>query len=193
MHDIKPWSGWQDEYKAEKDKKSPFYGNRYDEFQYTTQIYNYYIDPHWDFIGSETLYGKLLYVSYSNQYAILELIGEWNDAIGNDIMFLKRDIADIMVNNGINKFLLICDNVLNFHADEDSYYEEWYNDIKDDGGWICLINTFDHVLLEMNKYRLGYYMHFGYAFNDVNWRGKKPSILIKEVENLMQNSQKSLF
>ena len=39
------------------------------------------IHPQWDDIGSETLYAKILCAHYPNQYAIIELIGEWNDCI----------------------------------------------------------------------------------------------------------------
>ncbi len=46
-------------------------------------------------MGSETLYLKILFVDYDERYAIIELIGEWNDAINNDIMLLKRDIVAI--------------------------------------------------------------------------------------------------
>lgn len=90
MHDIEPWWGWRDEYVAEKDSRSPFYGRTYDEFTFTNKVYNYFIHPQWDFFGSETLYGKILYVDYTRHYALIELIGEWNDCITNDIMFLKR-------------------------------------------------------------------------------------------------------
>ena len=37
---------------------------------------------------------KVLMADYQEQYAIIELIGEWNDAIENDIMTLKRDVID---------------------------------------------------------------------------------------------------
>ena len=192
MHDIAPWFGWRDDYAAEKDSKSPFYKKTYDEFKFTSQIYNYYIYPQWDFFGSETLYCKILYVSYLNKYALIELIGEWNDCIGNDIMFLKRDLADVFIKKGISKFVIFCDNVLNYHGDDDSYYEEWYDDVQDEDGWICLVNTFDHVLSEMKKFRLHYYLNFGPEYNDMNWRVKKPAYIVEELENIMNNRIKSL-
>lgn len=49
MHDIEPWWGWRDEYVAEKDSRSPFYGRTYDEFTFTNKVYNYFIHPQWDF------------------------------------------------------------------------------------------------------------------------------------------------
>ncbi|MBK9257377.1 MAG: hypothetical protein IPM42_18050 [Saprospiraceae bacterium] len=192
MHDIEPWFGWRDDYIAEKDTKSPFYRRTYDEMVFTNKIYNYYIHPQWDDFGSETMYVKILYVDYKRHFALLELIGEWNDCIENDIMFLKRDLIDLMIKEGIYKYVILCDNVLNFHGDDDSYYEEWYEDIRDDDGYICLVNTFDHVNQEMQKYRLHHYINFGPQYNDLNWRRKKPAFIIDEVEMKMNSNQKQL-
>jgi len=161
MHNIEPFYNWRHLYKAESDSKSPFFGRVYSEFEYSQKIYNFYIHPQWDFFGSETLYCKILYVDYKRKFALIELIGEWNDCIGNDIMFLKRDLADVFLKKDINRFVILCYNVLNYHGDDDSYYEEWYDDVKDENGWICLVNTFDHVLDEMKKFRLHYYLNFG--------------------------------
>jgi hypothetical protein len=192
MVDIEPWHGWRNDYISERDEFSPFYKKKYDNSRASSKIYNYYIHPQWDFFGSETLYIKILYVNYKQSFAMFELIGEWNDGIGNDIMFLKRDIADLFIKKGISKFILFCDNVLNYHGDDDSYYEEWYDDIKDENGFICLVNTFDHVHDEMNKYRLYYYLNYGPNLNDINWRLRKPKHVLIEIENILSNQQKSL-
>lgn len=193
MHDIEPWWGWRDEYAAEKDKKSPFHRRKYDEFTFSNRIYNYYIHPQWDFFGSETLYVKLLYVNYKRHFAIIELIGEWNDAINNDIMFIKQELADTLNENGITKFVIVCENILNFHGDDDSYYEEWYDDVKYDDGWITLINTYDHVHEEMSGYRLQYYLNFGPEYNNINWRTMRPAYIIDVIEDIMANKQKQLL
>ncbi len=190
MHDIEPWWGWRDDYCAERDRKSPFYGRQYDEFTFSSKIYNHYIHPQWDDIGSETLYIKLLYADYKAKFAIIELIGEWNDAIGNDIMFLKREIVDELSKNNVCKYILLCDNVLNFHGDDDSYYEEWYDDVKDDGGYVCLVNLFEHVESELQKFRLYNYISFGPPFNELNWRSLKPNFVLDLVENIMFRQQK---
>jgi hypothetical protein len=183
MHDIEPWWGWKDEYSAEEDRHSAFYGRTYDEFKFTSKIYNYYIHPQWDHFGSETLYCKLLYVDYRSHFACLELIGEWNDSIYNDIMFLKREVIDVLIDKKVTKFVLFCDNVLNYHGDDDSYYEEWYDDIREDDGWICLVNCFDHIISEMKRYRLHHYMDYGPDFNWMNWRTQKPPFIIQAIEN----------
>jgi hypothetical protein len=38
-----------------------------------------------------------LFADYELGYTIIELIGEWNDAIENDIMELRREVTDLMV------------------------------------------------------------------------------------------------
>lgn len=183
MHDIEPYHAWRDLYVASDDEKSPFFGNNYNEFTFTQKIYNYYIHPQWEFIGSPTLYIKLLYTDYSKQFCIIELMGEWNDCIHNDIMFLKREIADHLIAQGIYKFILLCDLVLNFHADEDCYYEEWYEDIEEYNGWVYLINTREHVLNEMKSVHLENYVHFGEDMNDLHWRVYSPKHLYKLINS----------
>lgn len=183
LHDIEPYYRWRDYYVASDDKHSPFYGRVYSELHYTEKIYNYYIHPQWDYFGSPTMYMKLLFVDYEEGYAIMEFIGEWNDCITNDIMYLKRDVADVLIEKGISKFILLCDNVLNFHGSDDCYYEEWWDDIKEAGGWVCMVNTFDHVSDEMKRTRLQYYTNFGLVFNDVEWHRKLPEMLFQEISN----------
>lgn len=190
MHDIEPWYGWRDYYMAEEDRHSPFYQRTYDEFFFTNKIYNHYIHPQWDSFGSETLYMKILFVDYPQSVAFIELIGEWNDCIENDIMFLKREIIDNLIKKGILHFVIFCDNVLNYHGDDDSYYEEWWDDIRDDEGWICLVNCFDHVMAEMKRYRLHQYLNFGEKLNNVNWRSKNPNYLKEEIEQILFNKPK---
>jgi len=192
MHDIEPYFKWRDLYIASEDEQSPFFERVYNEFQYTQKIYNYYIHPQWDFFGSPTLYMKILFVDYDEGYAILEFIGEWNDLLNNDIMYLKREIVDSMTQKGIYRFVLLCDHVLNFHGSDDCYYEEWWDDIKEEGGWICLLNTFDHVAEEMSRTHIQWYANFGDTYNEVNWRRKTPELLIEEVEKRLLSGPKSL-
>ncbi len=190
MHDIEPWHGWRDEYQAERDPKSPFYRRTYSEFTFSNRIYNYVIHPQWDEFGSETLYCKILYCDYSKHFCVIELIGEWNDAIGNDIMFLKRDIVDPLMKNGISKFILIVENVLNYHGDDDSYFEEWYSDVRDEKGWVALVQMQDHVAQEFKKYRLDYYVHWKGQLQLMSWRDKKPEYLVQEVAHIIKKEIK---
>ncbi|MFT6337469.1 MAG: hypothetical protein ACJATI_004233 [Halioglobus sp.] len=192
MHDIEPYFKWREYYVAAEDKESPFYGKVSDEFTYTNKVYNYFIHPQWDDFGSLTLYAKVLFVDYKDGLAMIELIGEWNDGIGNDIMFLKREVIDHLLRRDINKFIIFCDNVLNFHGDDDSYYEEWYQDASDEGGWITFVNVQDHVLQEMELSRLQYYVNLGPNFNNITWRHKAPILAIGQVLDTMNRATKQL-
>lgn len=150
MHDIEPYFQWRHLYTAEEDEKSPFFGREYSEFEFTDTIYGYYIHLQWDYIGSDTLYIKILFVDYTQKAAIIELIGEWNDAITNDIMHLKRNVIDDLVYSGIQRFVLIGENVYNFHGSDDAYYEEWFDDVED--GYIVGIGFSNVVKEEWNTY-----------------------------------------
>lgn len=180
MHEIEPYFRWRDDYIAAEDDRSPYYQTQYNEFEFDKQIYNYLIHPQWDYFGSNTLYLKVLFVDYDINYAIIELIGEWNDAIDNDIMTLKREIIESIIDQGINKFILIGENVLNFHSSDDCYYEEWFQDVED--GWIAGINFREHVIEEFKQNNIDYYINFGGELDELNWRQLKPLELFTKVE-----------
>lgn len=180
MHEIEPYYNWRHLYTAEEDEKSPFYGRVYSEFEYSNTVYNYYIHPQWDEIDSRTLYLKIIFVDYDVNYAIIELLGEWNDAIENDIQTLKRNIIDLLIAKGIYKFILIGENVLTFHSDGNDYYEEWYDDIKEDGGWIVGINFLPQALDDYNKAKINHYVYF---MDLDNWRTLKPEHFFQVVDN----------
>ncbi len=185
MHNIEPYYAWRELYIASEDKKSPFFGRTYSEFQYSTKIYNYYIHPQWDGFGSSTLYLKILFVDYDQSFAIIELMGEWNDALHNDCMFLKREVIDLLIERDIYKYILIGDNVLNYHGDDNSYYEEWWDDIKEEYGWIAFLNFREHVVEEMVENQLQFYVNVGDPFNTINWRPYKPSKLFLAIDTLI--------
>jgi len=187
MHDIEPYFHWRDRYIASEDRYSPLFGRQYDEFFFRNRIYNYYIHPQWDEFGSSTLYLKILFADYDEGYAYLELIGEWNDCLSNDIMFLKREIIDPMIGEGISRFLLFCGNVLNFHGDGDEYYQEWHEEVTEEGGWICFVNLLEHVEQEMKSTRLDRYIFMGDPFNDINWRKLEPETLVELVDSMIEN------
>jgi hypothetical protein len=183
MQYIEPFYSWTELYDSSEDELSPFHGAEHSEFEFTHTVYNYYIHPQWDEFGSNTLYLKVLYADYDRHFAILEFIGEWNDALYNDIMFLKREVIEPMIGNGINKFILIGENVLNFHGSDDCYYEEWFQDV--DEGWIVAINFQEHVLKEMQRYNLDSYMVTGGEIDNMNWRTFNPLELYKRVEGII--------
>ena len=192
MHDIEPYHRWRDYYNSQEDEKSPFYGEEYSEFEFTKKIYNYYIHPQWDEFGSKTLYLKIIFADYEEGMAIIELIGEWNDTIYNDVMFLKRDIIDFMIKKGIYRYILIAENVLNFHGSDDSYYEEWWDDIKEDDGWVAILNIHKHVEEEMLRTHLQYYVNFGIDYNDINWRIQKPERVCEAIDALVNGKIKRI-
>ncbi|SDM97832.1 hypothetical protein [Siphonobacter aquaeclarae] len=186
MQDIEPFYGWEKQYTAADDSRSPFYGREYNFQEYENAIYGYYIHPNWDEIGSETLYCKILFTDYDQHYTIIELLGEWNDTLHNDIMFFKRNVVDPLVGEGINQFILIGENVLNFHGTtEDDYYAEWFEEVED--GWIVALNFRDFVEAEFTKYHLDYYINYGGTLEEIpNWRTLKPNVLYEVVRRLIQ-------
>ena len=101
MHNIEPYYNWRHLYTAEEDEYSPFYGREYSEFVFSNSVYNYYIHPQWDEFGSHNLYMKILFTDYQFNFTIIELLGEWNDAIDNDIMTMKRNILDTLIAVGL--------------------------------------------------------------------------------------------
>lgn len=183
MHEIEPFYNWENFYSSESDELSPFYGVNYNLERYTNDIYGYYIHPLWDYIGSETLYIKILFADYKKRFAVIEMFGEWNDTLHNDIMHLKRNVIEQMIGNNINHFILIGENVLNFHASDDCYYEEWFEEVED--GWIAAINFRDFVWDEWKKYHLDYYINFGGNLEIYNWRTLTPHTLYEQINQQM--------
>lgn len=180
MQHIEPFQNWQHLYLAEEDERSPFYGTEYSQFEFKDTIYNYYIHPQWDNFDSHTLYLKILFADYEEEYCIIELLGEWNDAIENDIRLLKRNVIDELIAAGINKFILIVENVLNFHSSDDSYYEEWNEDVADDGGWIVMLNLPEHLKSEFKEAGINNYF-FQQEYDE--WRTHEPAFVYQKVED----------
>ena len=157
MHEIEPYYHWRHLYIADEDPLSPFFGQTYSEFEFSQTVYNYYIHPQWDEFGSKTLYLKILYADYEMGFAIIEMIGEWNDAIENDIMTLKREILEKLMDEGIYKYIIIAENVFNFHNGDRDYYEELYEELADENGWAVMVNMHqaaqhDFLQKKLNRY-----------------------------------------
>jgi len=179
MHDIEPFYNWRHIYLSEEDTRSPFHGRAYSEFEFSQAVYNYYIHPQWDEFGSRTLYLKVLMADYEEGYAIIEMIGEWNDAIENDIMTLKREVLEKFMYEGIHKFILIAENVLNFHSGETDYYEELYEEIADENGWIVCLNMPEQTQYDFRKAKLNRYIELQHLDN---WRVYKPFHLFRKID-----------
>lgn len=182
MQDIEPFYNWRHIYTAEDDKLSPFYGRTYSEFEYSQTLYNYFVHPQWDEFGSRTMYMKLLFIDYEQHYAVIELLGEWNDAIENDIMTLRREITDHLFARGIYKYIFIAENVLNFHSSDDCYYEEWREQLEDDHGWVVILDMPEQSKYDFKKARLTNYVEL---MELPQWRTLKPDIIFQLIDNAM--------
>ena len=182
MQNIEPYYNWRHMYVAEEDERSPFFGRTYSEFEYSQTLYNYYIHPQWDEFGSKTLYMKILFADYEMQFAIIELLGEWNDAIENDIMTLRRDITDILYKKGITNFIFIAENVLNFHSSDDSYYEEWREQLEDDNGWVVILNMPEQSKYDFKRARLTHYVEL---VEMEQWRTLKPELIFQTIQQFI--------
>ncbi len=182
MQDIEPHYNWRHIYISEDDAHSPFFGREYSEFEYSNTVYNYYIHPQWDDFGSRTLYCKIIFADYDMQVAIIELIGEWNDAIENDIMTLKYELLDPMHKKGIIHFIFIAENVLNFHSNGKDYYEALFEELNDEGGWAVMLNLSEPAQYE---YKLGKLHNYIELMQIHEWRVYKPHHLFKKIESII--------
>lgn len=185
MHTVEPYYHWRNLYIAEHDDASPFFGREYSEFEFHNRVYNYLIHPQWDHFGSNTLFLKILYVDYEEGYAIIEMIGEWNDAIENDVMTLKREVFEELIQYNINKLILIGENVLNFHSSDDCYYEECAEDLED--GWVAMINFHEHVEQEMCDIGIDQYFIMMGELDEIEWRTYLPHQFYNKVEKIVES------
>ena len=180
MHNLEPFYNWRHIYVSEEDQKSPFFGREYSEFEFTHTVYNYYIHPQWDDFGSRTLYLKVLLADYEEKYAIIELMGEWNDAVENDIMELKREVLEKFMYERINKFILIGENVLNFHSSDSEYYKELYEETMEENGWVVCLDMPEQSQYDFRRAHLDRYIEL---IELENWRTYKPFHLFKKIDS----------
>lgn len=179
MHELEPFYNWQHIYISEEDERSPFYGVEHSQFEYTDTVYNFYIHPQWNYFGSRTLYLKVLIADYEEKYAVMELIGEWNDAVENDIMTLKREVLENFMDEGITKFILIAENVLNYHSGDRDYYEELYEELTEENGWVVCLNMPEQTQYDFRRAKL----HQLVELMEIdNWRVHKPYHLFKKID-----------
>ena len=116
-------------------------------------------------------------------YCVIEFLGEWNDAVHNDIMRIKRDLVDEMLPLGIDKYILIGENILNFHADITDYYEEWLEEVPD--GWMALLNLENMYLLNSVTTVSINILFLGGDLDFFDWRTKKPELLYHRVNEVV--------
>jgi hypothetical protein len=184
MQDIEPFYNWLKYYDSSQDERSPFYGKEYNYDLYQNTIYGFFIDPGWDSVESETLYLKILYADYEEGFVIIELLGEWNDTLHNDIMSLKRNCIDLLLAEGIHHFILIGENLMNFHGSDDAYYEEWSAEAEE--GWIAAVSFPDFIRTEFRKYRIDQFIHMDGTLQIDAWRTLHPVRFYELVRTLIQ-------
>lgn len=186
MHEIEPHYNWLKYYDSSFDEHSPFFRKEYNNDLYQDTIYSYYIHPAWDSFESETLYIKVLFAHYQLGFVIIEFIGEWNDALNNDVMLLKRNFIELLLKEGITKFILIGENLLNFHGSDDSYYEEWFDEVVDRQGWIAAVGFPEFIKQEQRKFSIDRYINMGGTLEIDYWRTLHPQRFFELVSSLIQ-------
>ena len=110
-----------------------------------------------------------------------DYIGPWITEILENMA--NKTAARLMVSFGIDKFILIGENVLNFHASDECYYEEWFDDVDD--GWIAMVNFHDHVIKEFSNANLDHYFVMGGQLEELEWRTFRPLQFCQKVESLV--------
>ena len=96
-----------------------------------------------------------------------------------------RELIEPLLAENIQHFLVIGENVLNFHGSDDSYYEEWYEQLEE--GWIAPINFREFIWEEWRRYRLDYYLHYGGDLEIENWRTLHPLALFQKVDYIIRH------
>jgi hypothetical protein len=83
----------------------------------------------------------------------------------------------------VNKFILIGENILNFHGSDDCYYEEWFDDVED--GWISAVSFPEFIQDEFKKYHVDSYINMGGTLQIDKWRTMMPHTFFDTVNGLI--------
>ncbi len=72
--------------------------------------------------------------------------------------------------------------MLNFHSSDDSYYEDWREQVEDATGWVVILNMpaqsqYDFVQARLNKYIE--------LVDFAQWRTLKPELVFQQLDDLM--------
>lgn len=185
---IEPYYGWRHIYNNDLDAASPFHEVEHNLFAYDRRIYTFNAHPQWETIESESLLVKILYANYERGCAIIELLGEWNDLFQNDFKLLCENCLTFLSDAGVDKFILICENVFNAYLDADDYYEAFGDEIEE--GWMCLFRARPNVLEEFDRYNISQYFYWNPQFDGLRWRKLKPWALFQLVEESMRRALK---
>lgn len=184
LRDIEPFYGWLNLYSHETDIYSPFHEVEHNLFYYDRSINHIPAHPLWDHIGSESLLVKILFANYEQKYAIIELFGEWNDLFDNDFKLLAENCLTYLLDQQINKFILVCENVFNIYPDGDDYYQALEEELED--GWICTLRLRERVKQEMKDYGIDSYFYWNQDLDNLSWRTMKPIQIFQFIDKRMK-------
>lgn len=188
LRHIEPFFGWLDHYCHEHDQRSPFHEVEHSLFEFDRSVNHIPAHPLWDDFGSESLLVKILFADYSRKYAILELFGEWNDLYDNDFKLLAENCISLLIEEGINQIILICENVFHGYFETEDYYEALQEELED--GWLIAIRMREELQNEMIDFGINQYFFWSPLLDQVPWRTMKPPALYKlacsRLENLIQ-------
>ena len=105
-----------------------------------------------------------------------------------DCHILSLDINEYpwypkMIESGIDKFIIIGENVLNYHYSDDCYYEEWFDEVEE--GWIAMVNFHDHVIREFETIHIDHYFVMGGELEEIEWRTYLPMQLFRKIGDIV--------
>jgi hypothetical protein len=98
-------------------------------------------------------------------------------------MWLKREVIEMLAEEGIDKYILIGENVLNFHSSDDCYYEEWFEETEE--GWIAAINFREQVHSEWRQIGIDNYIVYGGELDEIGWRTMSPNQLYTLINKII--------
>jgi hypothetical protein len=185
MFDIEPWYGWLHLYDSEQDENSPFFGVEHNLFEYDRSIYDMPAHPLWEDFDSENLLMKILYADYNKGYCIIELIGEWNDLQFNDFRLMRDNCLQYLFDAGIDKFILLCENVFSAFLEMEDYYEAFTEELWPEG-YIHLLKARAEVKEEFLRYGISAFVSWSESLDQLNWRKLHPDQILSLVEETNQ-------
>ena len=72
------------------------------------------------------------------------------------------------------------------HHSDDACYEEWFDEVVDQDGWIALLNFREHVLADMQGIDLDSYFVLGGELNELGWRTFTPGQLFQRIDDCVE-------
>ena len=84
--------------------------------------------------------------------------------------------------NRLTHFIFIAENVLNFHSSDDSYYEEWREQLEDDNGWVVILNMPEQSKYDFKRARLTHYVEL---VEMEQWRTLKPELIYQTIQQFI--------